>query len=244
MRTHHCREKHGVRWWLNLSARKTVRVELNWWTNFCHAGISCNDEGWTLRLAFPPVAIWITLQGFPIWRPRRTAKIGEVEYRLVDDRECEVNIHNWTLHIYPWRKSMEWNSRDPWWVQGISFDIKRFVLGREECTLEVLEEGIPVLIPMPEGNYHGTVKIEQRTWKRPRWFSTVRKSASLDIPKGIPHAGKGENSWDCGDDGLFGIGGSTVEEAIGNAVESVLRARRRYGMPSESAITKSVEARP
>jgi hypothetical protein len=60
----------------------------------------------------------------------------------------------------------------------------------------------------------------------------VRDGVKLDIPGGIPHNGKGENSWDCGDDGLWGCGGDTVEEAIGHAVSSVLRSRRRYGHDS------------
>jgi hypothetical protein len=53
----------------------------------------------------------------------------------------------------------------------------------------------------------------------------------LDIPGGIPHEGKGENSWDCGMDGLFGCSGATVAEAIANAVRHTQRDRERYGGP-------------
>ena len=97
---------------------------------------------------------------------------------------------------------------------------------------------IPVVIPMPEGIYHGTAKIELATWKRPLWFAKTQISTSIDCPKGIPFAGKGENSWDCGDDGLFGWGaeGDVVEHAIAHGVEIVLTNRRRYGMPSDHAI--------
>ena len=111
--------------------------------------------------------------------------------------------------------------------------------------METIKHGIPVVIPMPEGVYHGTAKIERRTWKRPLWFAFSRVSTTIDCPRGIPFAGKGENSWDCGDDGLFGWGaeGPSIEKAIARGVESVLESRRRYGMPSQRAIDDAVTLR-
>lgn len=84
---------------------------------------------------------------------------------------------------------------------------------------------------MPEGCYPATVKIEERTWKRPRWFRKTRVDAYVDIPDGIPHEGKGTASWNCGEDGLFGCGceGDSIEKAVGHTVATVLDYRRRYG---------------
>lgn len=246
MRTHGCKERHGFRRWFVFSDRRTIRIELSWWSTFCQVESRVDDEGWTFSIALPPIAVWIGLEGFGLWKPTRTIIAvwdNNREVTVTDDRESGVEIHNWTIWVNPWRKQNQWCRSDPWWVRGLTFNIPDFFLGRSKCSVEIEREGIPIIVPMPEGNYQATAKIEHRTWKRPRWLSRSRTSAWLDIPKGIPHAGKGENSWDCGDDGLFGIGGVTIEDAIGNAVKYVLAARRRYGMPSEKAITDAVGAR-
>jgi hypothetical protein len=60
--------------------------------------------------------------------------------------------------------------------------------------------------------------------------------ADVKIPGGIPHQGKGENAWDCGDDATFGLGCSarTVPEAIGEVVAVCLKDRRSYGETAET----------
>jgi len=124
-----------------------------------------------------------------------------------------------------------WSSSTPRWRQGCFHPID-FLLGREKCEVEKVAQG-EVIIPMPEGCYLARCTKEIRIWKRPRW-PKVRRNVSYDlhIPGGIPHAGKGTESYNCGDDGLCGISGSTREQAVGNAVASVLRDRRRYGEAS------------
>lgn len=164
------------------------------------------------------------------------------------DREIGFYFHEWTFHYALWVGSMaSWGRMYPWckWYRQGAIDFADLVLGRRRHQLEILKDGIPVVIPMPEGVYHGTAKIERRTWKRPRWFSFSRISTTIDCPKGIPFAGKGENSWDCGDDGLFGWSaeGRSVEKAVARGVESVLEWRRRHGMPSQEAIDSSMTPR-
>jgi hypothetical protein len=53
----------------------------------------------------------------------------------------------------------------------------------------------------------------------------------LKIDKGIPHAGKGENSWDCGDDATYGMccAVKNIAEGVGVLVGSVLHDRVKYG---------------
>lgn len=248
MHWHYSREgKTGVRAWWHFGDRACIHTEVNWWSSWCFAGVSCDDEGWTLKLALPPIAVWLIFDNCGLWLPQRktlaTWYEPPREIWLPDSRECDISFYDWTIRFHVWGKSMEWTRSDPWWVRGVSFDLRRFVLGRERCDTQIVKENIPVVIPMPEGVYRGTAKVERRTWKRPRWFARTQESVWLEIPGGgIPHAGKGENSWDCGDDGLCGIGGDTLEDAIANAVKSVLRDRRRYGMPSAEAL-KQAEAR-
>jgi hypothetical protein len=47
----------------------------------------------------------------------------------------------------------------------------------------------------------------------------------------VPFPGKGENSWDCGEDATHGYYGpaASIEDAVGNLVTSTLKRRRKYG---------------
>lgn len=86
-------------------------------------------------------------------------------------------------------------------------------------------------IPMPEGQYHARVKLERDTWKRTRWpwwpFVFHRVSYQFNIPDGIPFSGKGENSWDCGEDGLYGTGvqADNEGEAVGKIAALAMSMR-------------------
>jgi len=118
------------------------------------------------------------------------------------------------------------------------------VFGKTVCTV-THGRMCDILIHMPEGNYPAIAKFEWRCWTRPRWpFHKMRLSTDVDIPKGIPFQGKGENSWDCGDDGLFGsaCSGHNLEKAATTMREIVMRNRHKYGEPSEKAVKRSLGA--
>lgn len=233
-------------WWHAGSGRSVFSFTLCWLRHFCHAEIETRDTAWTLALAVPGIALWVKLDGFGLWHPKKTCMATWEKpprsFVIPDDRSCGVSIHGWTIYLKPWEKWGEWNSADPWWVRGVSFDVADFALGRTKFNREVLRGDIPIKIPMPEGVYSAVARVERCTWKRPRWFAKARVSVNVDIPKGIPFAGKGENSWDCGDDGLFGYGseGESIEKAIGKGVTSVLESRRRNGHASAAAITEAL----
>lgn len=161
-----------------------------------------------------------------------------------DDREIRVYFHSGAVWWSFWVGSMaSWSRRFSWckpWRQG-SFNPVDFALGYPKFSEEVMET-CTVKIPMPEGSYPGEAKVLRRLRKRPRWFARESFYVDVSIPKGIPFQGKGENSYDCGDDGLFGMStpGRSVEDAIGRVVGSVLGSRRRYGMPSQAAIDSAL----
>jgi len=152
-----------------------------------------------------------------------------------DDRECRIAIHDWAVWVNPWSKPNEWSRKDPWWVRGLTFHIDDFILGRTKCSSSEVKPPVRVVIDLDGHQYHGTAKFERATWKRPRWFAKVRESVWIDMDHGhgLPHSGKGENSWDCGDDALCGWGnnGLSVGEAIGVGISKVLKYRERYGRP-------------
>lgn len=143
--------------------------------------------------------------------------------------EFRFNVDTDAVRFTLWGNG-DWDSKDPWWKNGVSFHYFDFLLGRMKCAHEK-GETIDVLIPMPEGCYAAKLTFEKRMWKRPRWKSFSRETCDIHIPGGIPFLGKGENSYDCGDDGLWGIGSNShdVEKAIGTVVTSVLESRKRYG---------------
>lgn len=92
-----------------------------------------------------------------------------------------------------------------------------------------------IAVEMPEGTYYGTARFEKWVWFRPRWpFRKLRFSTDVDIPKGIPFLGKGENSWDCGDDSLhgYGVDGHDYTKAAEHGAKIVMDRRRKYGEPS------------
>lgn len=241
---HASREPHGIRWWWHLgdASRAVVHIELYWWSPRVGLTIGTDDEGWHLSMRVPPIAFYLSLEGFRLWQPRRKAIAtwdGDREIWLPDRRELEVFMSDWTMRITPWGRWCEWCAADPWWIRGVSLDLKRLVLGRwDGGHIDVAR--VDVTIPMPEGTYHGVVTIQHWTRGRARWFKQHTTEAWLEIPKGIPHAGKGENSWDCGDDGLFGIGGASVEDVIRRAQESVMHDRQRYGKASDEAIREAL----
>lgn len=138
----------------------------------------------------------------------------------------------------------EWMTRAMLWNGlhvRLRLRLRDLLLGRRKYTSEVVEER-DVEIPMPDANYHAVWRHHRDTWKRPRWpWPMVRDSSEIEIPRGYPvpaFAGKGENSWDCDDDGFFSSRGPyrSPAESVGEYVKSVLRQRERHGSPREPAL--------
>lgn len=206
--------------WLRFSSRRrrgdlVFRFAWNFWSSFCHAGFAVGDgdgDEMGIKLALPPVSIWWSVTG-PFCP------------RCVTD----VSIHDWSIWWNVWNDDNEWHSKGHWWRRG-NFSIDRFVLGRTDYSSETLQV-LEVVVPMPEGNYPATVTMAEDTWTRQRWFPKRLLRARVDLKIPIPHHGKGENSWDCGDDALHSIGcvASTPEQAIAKTMEAAMRSRRRYG---------------
>lgn len=145
-------------------------------------------------------------------------------------RDIGFYVHGWAVWFMFWRDEMESSNEDPWYYQQV-FHIDSFFLGHAKYKREELETH-EIYIPLPEGEYLARATFDRSTWKRPRWFKKVRDYTSVEVLQwqGLPHEGKGENSWDCGQDGLFGysVEGHNLEKAIAHGVERALYYRRRY----------------
>ena len=134
-----------------------------------------------------------------------------------------------SLSLSLWYDPMETRSEDPkWW--HVYKNLNDVFLGRAKCTTETIEERY-IDVPMPEGSYPGYAKLVRYTWKR-RWTSKSLMRVQIDVPIGIPHEGKGENSWDMGVDRTYGITTGecrSIALGVGKLVGSVLHDRVRYG---------------
>lgn len=210
----------------------TGRLEANWasGSKLCGVELGIGDEsmiGGSLQIPKMASAYWgIGSPALDRWLWKRGTK------RPRDIHVVSVSVHDKAVWWEFWHPRHEWKSSTPRWRCGNWHPIDS-ILGKQKHSKEVIEGPVAVEIPMPEGGYPATVAIELCRWKRPRWPwpSVELKRADVDIPGGIGVPGKGENSWDCGDDAIYrsSFPANSVEAAIGSVVGDVLRTRKRYG---------------
>lgn len=213
---HHHLDRNCFRWWLCYGARDVISIEVSLLTGRFGVGLKTDDGQWTVSLRLGIASGYLSIPG-------RYRKYGE-------DREIDISFHDASFYWRFWTDTMSWSSDTPRWRHG-SFDVVDFVLGRSKCSHREIETR-EVLVPMPESSYAASAKLEEWTWKRPRWFAKTIKRVSIDVPGGIPFEGKGENSWDCGVDATHGITTGpcgSIAEGVGILVGSVLRDRVRNG---------------
>jgi hypothetical protein len=147
-----------------------------------------------------------------------------------DGRETGFDCHNGALWVKLWAPENGWDSKQPKWMDW-NFNPADFFLGRHRHSEQELNttEGF---LHLPEGDYPVKVTLSESTWKRPRWPFIKRQRGVEIVPETpIPIPGKGENSWDCGDDAIYSwsTGAETAEEAGNRMVASILERRERYG---------------
>jgi hypothetical protein len=206
---------HGRAWW-NL-----------WQTEWC----LYRPSAWPATFMFE-ITRW---PGRPGWKLALGVVVASlyVSYRDQDEwgNGYGIKIHNRMLWWSFGHNDIEWSSSDSRWIRG-SFDPLEFLLGKHQVEFTTLEER-EVLIPMPEGCYHGKATMKLRRDYRarfPRLTTHYSRQPWVDVDAGIPFDGKGENGWDCGGDALYGTGaGNSIEEAIGYVVARALESRKRYG---------------
>lgn len=225
--------QHG-RAWLHMK-----RMEMRWeWLLLTRraSGLSLSVEfgddevcAWHLHVGIPFLfGIFFTFAA--PWLPvphgaKVTTDWGS--YVPVDPRRVSVSMHDWTVRFALWERDMEHRSTDPWWVRGVSFDLRQS-LGRQRYTKEVVEAPREIFVPMPEGAYPAVATLVRCTWSRRFSRAKVRLYWEAEAIKGIPEPGKNGEG-----DGLFGWSAESkqpgdIEEVIAAGVRSVLRDRRRH----------------
>lgn len=150
------------------------------------------------------IGVWLTFARFiPMsWFPKRKSSLSDNGW-LPDECAFKVYWYEWGLWWNFWMPKHEWNSNDPKWRRGcIHFD--NLIIGKRTVRWEPLDRD-RFYLPFFEGCYQVVVtkKLLIETW--PRWFTRKSISFEVESPVGIPHEGKGENSWDCGEDATYAM---------------------------------------
>ena len=247
---HHRRSSNeGIRWWLTLGKSEfRGQITRKWRSGMiatCGYGGQEDFFEWTLafprlffaHLAFDTPFRWHRLRPFD-------GKYGESE-RKVGLRSLGGRLILLLGHdamgeyrgTYRGRAGVlgrYW--RDLRYNQEVTLFDMDWLLGKPRHSMTVLEANIPVVVNVGQWDgdtYMGTAKHTRRQWKR-RFSTKVSEGYEIDMQQGIPFPGKGENSWDCGDDAYFGFGGETIEGAIEHIVGEVKRRRGENWRPSEA----------
>lgn len=216
--------RHG-RCWLSLGAF-SFRLEWLIPTHFFCLGVEFADGDDAISFSFG-CGLFVLFLGIghsPLHR-WLSKKIGGYE-----GREIKLTIHDGALWWSFWCPTMSWSSQTPRYRSG-AFHPVDFLLGRAKYASRNIADERAV-VPMPEGGYPASVKINEDTWKRPRWPFTkriIRAEIRPDTP--IPFPGKGENLYDCGEDAshsLYGCFDNTLDAVLGMS-RSVMRSRLKYG---------------
>ena len=190
--------------------------------------------------------VWIGLSGIvPYrWLERRKPN-GDTDY---DSRVFEVNVSAERFTWEFWARDHHWSRSDPWWMHQ-SKTWRDLFFGRHETTSETIASGSTV-VPMPERAYPARWETTRYTHRHTAPLGRLRDrllgvrvhdrtDITPDTP--IPVPGKGENSWDCGDDAIWSSSqpGASVHKAVAGLVESALTQRSRHGGEHMNALVGS-----
>jgi hypothetical protein len=236
--------RHGRAWLRFGSYEKRNSPEAHWEWNLGshHIGLELSvgdgdsNDGVQLFFGCGLIALWFAVEGilpkrFIAWGERRAKRCPWMGYEYMQwPRSIGVRIFSGAIWFDIWNWDGGWSSKQPKWLH-FNFSPSDFFLGRPKHSSRLLgaERGN---VYMPEGPYPVTVEMREDAWKRPRWpWPKKILRAYIDCPQGIPFPGKGENSWDCGEDATFSLTcpAKSVQDAISQLQASVLRDRERYG---------------
>lgn len=218
--------KHG-RAWLHLG-----QLGLNWeWVLFgrtCGIALTLDDDCEDTVSGHVQLPLLLAFY----WTVEHPALLRLVQ-RLVpkyQERQLSLRVHDWAVWWNVWHPACEWRSGTPRWRSG-SWHVLDTLLGKVHYQSRVVEEERPVQLHLPEGIYEARVSREECTWKRPRWFTDRRFYYEVKVEGGVPVPGKGESSWDCGQDAVFSRSSRAAsrEQAAEQFVASVLETRERRG---------------
>lgn len=177
------------------------------------------------------------------------------EFYLVVGRNYGFSFHHWTLW-WKWRaKVNESSSKDPKWMR-FSLNFPDLIFGKTIYFSDTIWEDRDVYFSIDGQEFKiDEIKWEKNTWFRSRiphsLYRVVRYFGSITINKPPKFSGKGENSWDCRDDGIFGCSlvfdepyrfdrrDEFCEIAARGYFDRVIRNVKRYGSAKDGPSPKA-----
>jgi len=221
--------KDELRWWWHWESN-CFHLQLAIPTHF-HVGFGIDNGGeHTLHGDFCGIFWHLDSPRLSQAIDRLIGNVGEKRSWKLLQRSFRFYWHDLGLWLQLWGNDYESNWNDPRWMRMHHLNFPDLLLGRAKYSDVDGEKFENVVIPLPEGNYKATMTFETSTWKRPRWFPRVRKFTKIEITGDVPRfPGKGENSWDQGDDGIWmtSVVGHSLPKAIGGYVEKVMYNREK-----------------
>lgn len=216
-----------LRLWPNDSTRSLAfRVELNVFSDLWGwKPLRVNEDGVGMSLSCG-ASVHATIESTRLGRWLRS-RLSIPKWK---DREISVSFHDAAMWWRLWSDPDEWKSGTPRWKDGNWHPLDTF-LGRCDYESEIVETA-EVVIPMPEKGYRAKIQLCRDTWKRPRSpFKRTVMRAHSEMLDPIPVPGKGENSWDCGEDAHFGSTrpAESIIDAVIGIYRSAMRTREKYG---------------
>ncbi len=220
-------------WWPTDYDQIAVRAEWSLLSKRFSIGLDVEphgDDHVTVHYVVPPVALYLSA---------RHPLLGRLANALVSQpsdmgdrysgRSLNVSIHDWAFWWRLWIDDGGWTKGRPKWKHG-DVQILDALLGSATYSERLLERR-EIEIHMPEGSYKGVCELQEDCWERPRWLPKFLVRAHIDMTDPVPIPGKGENSWDCGENAIHGstFPARSVADAIGKLTGDVLATRERYG---------------
>jgi hypothetical protein len=193
---------------------------------------SFTADPWNIKLHLGLGRLGQVFIGFERWRPvlwfAKHVLPKNPKHGYPEEREIDISLHDRLICWSIWREPGVSRRGDR---LNVVWSWDRWLFGSPELAKSVLDFGTTV-VPMPEGPYDAKWQVEEwtRTWPRFRRPKTS-KHGEISVDGGIYVPGKGENSWDCGDDAIFSVGCNegTEQALVAKYVESVYRSRLNYG---------------
>ena len=127
-----------------------------------------------------------------------------------------------------WHDDSGW-TKDKFKWQHISFSPIDVLFGKSKYSKRDIE-AVTRTVAIDGVEHVLDIRLFESIFKRPRWpwaKRIMRADINPRVPVTIP--GKGENSWDCGDDAIHSLTTpcDSVDEAVVKFVADVLKARKR-----------------
>ncbi len=230
-------------WWFN-NHKKSISVELSGWRSNpgFYIRVDGGEREFTIHFGLL-LSIYITFEHFlpKSWYPTRKSDTYGV---LLDEKEISLRIHGGSIWWTLWRDPDVWMNKD--W-RNSSFNFSRKILGDTEW-IKCNQTYEDFILPYFEGNYAVRIFEEDFHLKYKRrifWFLDKKgkkfeghagyQEGGVFVEKPVPHEGKGENSWDCGEDCTYSIsfgvyqGLHSKADAALEFWKSTSKDRIRYG---------------